>query len=303
MHRERISAAGLVYALAAYLLWGVSPVYWKLLAGVPAFELLAHRVIWCALLLAALMALRGTLGEVRRALAADGARWRLLASTVCIGGNWLVYIWAVMTDQILAASLGYYINPLVSVLLGVVFLRERLGRRQRLALLLAGAGVAVLTVSYGAVPWISLALAFSFGFYGLLRKTIPVGAEAGVLVETGLLAPWLVGFLVARAADGGAFLRLGRATDLLLVGTGVITLLPLVWFTRGARLLPLSTIGLLQYLAPTLQFLLAVLLYGEIFTRAHAVAFALIWVALAILSSELVQRSRPPAPPVAAEST
>ena len=292
---------GVAYAGAAFLFWGLSPVYWKLLVAVPAAEVLAHRIVWSALLLAALLAAKRRGGELLAAVRRPRTLATLVVTTALIAVNWYVYIWAMAAERVLEASLGYFVNPRVNVLLGVVFLRERLSRAQGVAVALAAVGVAVMTAEVGRVPWAALVLALTFGFYGLLRKTVDAGPQVGLAVETALLTPltllWLAG---VDRAGGGAFARGDLATDLLLAGAGAVTVLPLVWFTHGARLLPLSALGLIQYLAPTIQFLLAVLVYGEPFRTAHLVAFTIIWTGLAVFSWDLRRRVRrplvPPAP-------
>jgi len=288
---------GVAYATAAYLFWGLSPLYWKLLAAVPSRELLAHRVVWCALLLTGLLVFRRRLGELRAVLRSGGGLGTLLVTTVLIAANWYLYIWAVNHDRVLAASLGYYINPLVTVLLGMVVLRERLSRWQWASLGLAAVGVAVMVARVGEVPWLSLAMAVTFAFYSLLRKRVAAGPAAGLLVETALLSPVALGYLLVAAGAGGAFGRgVGGfgplAAGLLLAASGAITALPLLWFTHGARLLPLSTVGLLQYLAPSAQFLLAVFVYGEPFAAGHLAAFVCIWAALALFTADVRRRYR-----------
>lgn len=284
-------ARGLAYALAAYLAWGLLPVYFKALRAVPAVEVLAHRVVWSLLLLAGLLAARGGVAAFRAPFRRD--RLPLLAlTTALISTNWLTYIWAVQAGRVLEASLGYFMNPLVNVLLGVAFLGERLSPRQRLAVLLAGAGVAVLVLRAGTFPWISLVLALSFALYGLLRKRAGVDAVGGLLGETALLAPLALGYLAWRAGAGTAAFGAGARLSSLLAAAGVITALPLVWFTLGLHRLRLSTIGLVQYVAPSCQFLLAVLLYREPFGGAQAVAFGCIWGSLALYSWEALAYAR-----------
>jgi chloramphenicol-sensitive protein RarD len=217
----------------------------------------------------------------------------LAATTVLIAVNWLIYIWAIVSNRVLEGSLGYFINPLVNVLLGVIVLKERLERPVLVAVLVAALGVAWLTVQVGQPPWVSLTLAVTFGLYGLLRKLVAVGAVTGLLVETLLLAPLAVAYLAWAGLQGRLAFASGRAgLDLLLVLAGPVTALPLLLFTGAARRLPLSTLGFLQYLSPTLQFLLAVFLYGEPFTRARGVAFACIWAALLIFALHTLQRGR-----------
>lgn len=285
-------ARGVLYAVATYLAWGLFPIYFKALRAVPAVEVLAHRVVWSLVLVAAIVAARSGL----RGLAAPFRPARrlavLAATTALIATNWLVYIWAVQAGRVLEASLGYFLNPLVNVLLGVAFLREALSSRQRAAVALAAAGVAVLVVRAGAVPWIALALASSFGLYGLLRKRAAIEPLGGLLAETALLAPAALLLLGARAAAGTGAFGASAATSLLLAAAGPITALPLVSFGLAVHRLRLSTMGLVQYLTPTGQFLLAVLLYREPFGAAHAAAFALIWASLALYSWDAIARSR-----------
>jgi chloramphenicol-sensitive protein RarD len=284
-------ARGLGLALAAYLCWGLLPLYFKAMPGVPALEILAHRIVWSALLLAGLLARRGNLAAFRAPFSRD--KLPLLAiTTMLVSTNWLVYIWAVQVGRVLEASLGYFVNPLVNVLLGVAFLGERLSRRQQMAVALAGIGVAVLIVRAGTVPWVGLVLAGTFGLYGLLRKRAAIEAVGGLFGETMLLAPAALAYLAFRAHAGtGAFGSAPRVT-LLLLAAGAITALPLVWFTLGVHRLRLSTMGLIQYVTPTGQFLLAVLAYREPFGAAHATAFAFIWASLALYSWEALARAR-----------
>ena len=291
MH-DRRALAGLAYALAAYLAWGVAPVYFKALRGVPPLEILAHRVVWSVVLLAGLVAVRRQLGALRRALG-DRRRVALLAGTAAlISVNWGIFIWAVDAGRLLEASLGYFVNPLVNVVLGVAFLRETLSRAQRAAVALAAAGVVVLVVRSGAFPWLSLALALSFGTYGLLRKRAAIDALGGLFVETALLAPVALAYLVVLAARREGAFGVSTSATWLLAAAGIVTALPLLWFGHGVKRLRLSTIGLVQYVAPTVQLLLAVLAYGEAFTRPRAVAFAFIWASLAIYTGEAILRSR-----------
>jgi chloramphenicol-sensitive protein RarD len=284
-------STGLAYALAAYLSWGLLPLYFKALKHVPALEILAHRVIWSLVLLAALLAVRGGRGAFTAPF--RNGRWAILAvTTALISTNWLVYIWAVNNGRIVEASLGYFINPLVNVLLGVAFLGEGLTRRQRLAIGLAAAGVAVLVVRAGTFPWVSLVLALTFGLYGLVRKRAAIDAVGGLFAETALMAPLAIAFLGSRAAAGTGAFGSSPGTTALLLAAGAITAMPLVWFTMGVHRLQLSTMGLVQYVAPTGQFLLGVALYREPFTRAHAAAFALIWASLALYTWDALRRVR-----------
>lgn len=290
--RSDPTPAGLAYALGAYLVWGLSPVYFKALQAVPPLEILSHRVAWSVALLAAAVAASGTLGELRRSLASRRALLTLGATTLLISGNWLLYIWAVNSGHLLEASLGYFVNPLVSVVLGVVALRESLSRPQLVAVGLAGVGVLWMVLGYGRFPWISLTLATTFGLYGLLRKSAGLGAVTGLLAETALLAPAALLYLGATAAAGSGAFGSGWRTSLLLAAAGAITAVPLVWFALAVRRLRLSTMGFLQYLAPSLQFALAVWLYREPFTRSHLVTFGFIWASLGLYSWDALSRLR-----------
>jgi chloramphenicol-sensitive protein RarD len=281
-------SVGFSAALAAYLIWGLAPIYFKSLARVPPLEILAHRVVWSVGVLTLAVAATRRWSTVRQAFASRRALKVLLATTALISANWLIFIWAVTSGRLLEASLGYFVNPLVNVALGAAFLRESLSRRQVLAVAIAAVGVAVLVVDRGSVPWVPLALALTFGVYGLLRKAAQIDAIGGLLVETLLLAPLAATYLVVRESRGdGAF---GGDPELsaLLAAAGVITAVPLVLFAAGVRRLRLSTIGLIQFVAPTTQFLLAVIAYREPVGRAHAVAFPLIWLSLAIYTSERI---------------
>jgi len=267
--------------------------FWKLLQDVPAPQILAHRIAWGLVFVAVWMTLRRRWPELAAVMRRPRTVAALLASTCFIAINWGLFIYAVNTDRVLATSLGYFINPLVSVLLGLVVLGERLTHRQWLAVFLAATGVVVITVQAGQLPWISLVLPVSFGMYGLLRKTVNADAVVGLAFETAALAPLAVGFILFEESRGaGAMGHVSIGTDLLLVTGGAVTALPLILFTLGVRRLLLSTAGLLQYIAPTCSFLLAVLLYGEDFTLTHAVSFGLIWVALAIYTIELRAKLR-----------
>jgi chloramphenicol-sensitive protein RarD len=284
---------GTAAAVAAFVMWGLFPLYWKTLAAVPAVEVVAHRTAWGLVSVAIWVTLRERWADVRAVASRPRTILRLAGSAVLIGLNWLLYVWAVIHDHVVEASLGYFVNPLVNVLLGVLVLRERLDRARRIAVALAVAGVTVLTLWHGRLPWIALALAVSFGLYGLARKTVSADAVVGLLWETGLLTPLAASYLVTLGVRGcGAFGPSAPGTSALLVLAGAVTAVPLVLFTLGARALPLSTVGLLQYVSPSLQFLLAVLVFREPFTLAHAATFACIWAALAILSWDLRRRLR-----------
>ena len=290
---DRRTAAGAGYALAAFLLWGLNPIYFKAVASVPAYEVMVHRAVWSALLLAVLVTIGHKWRTVGQVLLSPRTLRALLLSAILIASNWYAYIWAVENARIVETSLGYFINPLVNVLLGLLFLRERLNVRQWAAVALAAVGVLNLTVQLGQLPWIALYLAISFGIYGLVRKTAPVDALGGLFIETALMTPAALLFIAWLAWMGaGALGTRSHAFDLLLVASGVVTALPLLWFSAAARRLKLSTLGFFQYLSPTTQFLLGVFVWGEPFTRIHAVSFACIWVALAIITVDALVRAR-----------
>jgi chloramphenicol-sensitive protein RarD len=284
---------GLVLGLAAYTAWGVVPLYWRQLTGVDPVEILACRALFGAVTFVALAAAMRQLGGAVAALRDRRALVVLAAASALLALNWGLFIHATLGGHLLQASLGYFINPLLSVALGVVFLRERLRRLQLVAIALAAVGVAWLAVGAGP-PWIALTLAGSFGIYGLLRKTAPVAALAGSTVETLLMAPVGAAYLIWIAADPsrGVFSHAGTTTHALLAGTGLVTALPLLWFTAAARRLPLATIGFLQYLAPTGQFLMAIFVFHEPMASRKLVAFAFIWVGLAVFSLDLVRVTR-----------
>jgi len=270
--------------LAAYCIWGVAPIYFKLVGHVQPLEIIAHRVTWSAILLMAVLALSGKLGELRLPLKSLG--W-LLLSAMLLACNWLIFVFAVLNDQIIDTSLGYFINPLVSVFLGIFFLGERLRPLQWLALSIAFLGVMIQLVVLGHLPLISLALAFSFGFYGLIRKNLNLPAVSGLALETLIILPFALGYLVWQQAQGAlAFSNLSLETDLLLVLGGVVTSLPLLFFAGAVTRLSLTTVGIFQYLAPSLTLLLAVLYFEEPFNRVQFATFFCVWVSIVIFTTE-----------------
>jgi len=284
---------GLAASIGAFAIWGLFPLYLKPLAGVPSVQIMAHRIVWCCLIVFAWLAMRGELGAVRAALADRASRLRLTASATLISVNWLIYIWAVNSGHVVESSLGYFINPLLSIALGVLVLSERLTRAQWTAVSLAAIGVLYLAIVSGQPPWIALALAVSFGTYGLIRKVVAVEAVPGLATETLLLTPFAAAFLVWTELHGtGALGHSSPGVNSLLLASGLITALPLALFAYGARRIPLSTVGLVQYIGPTLQFLLGVFLYHEPFPRARAIGFVLIWTALVIYAADGLWRSR-----------
>jgi chloramphenicol-sensitive protein RarD len=263
------------------------------MAEVPALQIMAHRVLWCCLLVFGWLAVRGELGAVRAALADPASRIKLIGSAALISVNWLIYVWAVNSGHTVDASLGYFINPLLNVVLGVAVLKEHLNRAQWTAVALAAVGVLYLTLVSGRPPWIALSLAATFGTYGLIRKVVKVESVPGLATETLLLAPFALALLLWSEAHGsGAFGHSSATVHALLVGSGLVTALPLALFAYGARLIPLSTVGLVQYIGPTLQFLIGVLVFHEAFPWTRAIGFAFIWTALAIYAADGAWRAR-----------
>jgi len=280
------STRGTISAITAFFLWGIFPIYWKALQHVSSTQILAHRVVWSLVFVLVLLSFQRRWNEAKSVISFYRNVCIFLVTSFLLGGNWLIYIWAVNSNQIVEASLGYFINPLVNICLGMVFLRERLYRSQFISVLLAFVGVLFLTLQYGRLPWIALTLALTFGTYGLLRKTAKAGSMVGLLFDTGFLAPIFLLYLLFLAAHGsGAFVSTNLKTDVLLIGAGVVTAVPLLLFAYGARRIQYSTVGFLQYIAPTGQLLVGVFLYREQFTRAHAIAFGLVWVALFLYST------------------
>jgi len=285
-------ATGVAYAAAAYLTWGAFPLYFHALGGVPAPQVLAHRILWSALFLVLLLTARRGWREAVRELRIPGTVPALAVSATLIAANWLIYIWSVNAGHVLEASLGYFVNPLVMVVLGVAFQRDRLTRLQSAAVAVAAAGVLALVVWGHRVPWIALGLALTFGLYGLVRKRVRVGAATGLFCEVAVLSPLAALYLAWLSRAGANAFGSSTRVTVLLAASGVVTAVPLMWFALGVQRLRLSTVGLLQYLNPTTQFLIAVFAFGEPFQRAHAVAFACIWASLAMYSADALARSR-----------
>jgi chloramphenicol-sensitive protein RarD len=284
--RTEANASGLAAATAAYLLWGVLPAFWKLLGAVPPLEVLANRVLWSLLFTLALLAGLGRLGELRAVLRSPRERLGLGAASVFIALNWGIFIWAVQANRIVETSLGYYLNPLLSAALGVAFFRERLAAAQLAAIALAALGVGVQIAAYGGVPWVALALASTFTCYGVAKKRTAVSSLASLSFETAALAPLALAWLALGApAPGGALAAGDTRTSALLLASGPITAAPLIAFAAAARRLPFTILGLFQYASPTISLILAVVAYGEPFTRAHAVSFACIWLALGLFTA------------------
>jgi chloramphenicol-sensitive protein RarD len=278
---------GILYGILTYVLWGFMPLYWKALQAVPASEILAHRMVWSLFFVLALLAYKRHWRWIRPSLGNGRIMLTFFITAILLTINWFTYIWGVNAGFIIETSLGYFINPLVNVLLGFLFLKERLRRGQLLAILIALSGVVYLTISYGAFPWLALTLAITFAFYGLLRKTASLDAAEGLALETAILFLPAVVFLLFLSRNGSSsFANSTPQTTILLMGAGIATGVPLLLFSTAARRITLTNIGLLQYLAPTIQFLLGVLVFKEIFTPTHMVAFSFIWLALIIYTIE-----------------
>jgi chloramphenicol-sensitive protein RarD len=283
---------GILYATGAYIVWGLLPLYWKALHDVPALEILAHRMVWCLGVVFLLLAYQRHWSWLPGLLRNPRTVAIFVLSALLLTLNWFVYIWAVNQGRVVESSLGYFINPLVNVLLGVLFLRERLRMWQGVAIALALCGVLYLTVNYGSLPWIALTLAGSFGLYGLLRKTAPLNSLEGLTLETLLLFLPALAYLLFQETNGvSAFGHAGLLTTLLLAFSGAATALPLLLFAAGARSITMTTLGILQYIAPTLQFLLGVLVYHEPLTLARLAGYCLIWLALAVYTADGLLRA------------
>ena len=282
-------ALGVGYVTGAYLLWGILPVYWKLLQNVPPVQILAHRIVWAFGFLLALLLVTGKFVAFCNEAVQIARQPRKMATVfvvaVILNLNWLTYIWAVNNDHIVQTSLGYYINPLVSIMLGVVILKERLSMWQLIAFLLAAAGVLNLTVQYGAFPWVAMVLAVTFGLYGLFKKMVNIGSITGLTLETLLTCTFAMPYLAYVIHTGSSSFGFSLApVNLLLMGAGAVTAIPLVLFAAGTKRLPLVTVGFLQYISPTMTLLLGVMVYHEPFTRGHLLSFGLIWVGLLLFS-------------------
>ncbi|MCT1901262.1 EamA family transporter RarD [Oceanobacillus sojae] len=283
---------GAIITFVAYLLWGIFPIYWKFLDNVPAGEVLAHRIVWSLVFMVFLVLVTGNWRqfiETVQLLKKDRKKTiAIITASIVISINWFLFIFSVQHGHVLQASLGYYINPLISILLAVFVLKEKTTKGQVLSFILAGIGVLYLTLSYGVFPWISLLLALTFGFYGLIKKTINLHAMYGLTIETLVVAPVALLYLIFIPSEGSfTFSPLFASDNLLLIGGGVITAVPLLLFAAGAKRIPLAMVGFLQYVAPTIMFFLGVFLYNETFTVHHMITFALIWIALIIYMASI----------------
>ena len=282
---ENQSKTGIIYGLACYFIWGVLPIYWKQIGHVNSLEVLASRFIWSVVFVALIILCTGRLqsfkDEARLIFSKTSTAWRMIMAGVMISFNWGIFIWAVSQGHIIETSMGYYINPLVNVLFGMLFLGERLLKLQKIAVACATAGILYLIYQTGSLPWISVGLPMTFASYGLLKKVIPGSAFTTTLIETLIISPVALGFLFYQAQHGGNAYQTGSLHDLFyLVGAGVVTAIPILLFTAAAKLLPFKTIGFLQYLSPSITFLIGVFLYGEPFTTTHAISFGCIWLGL-----------------------
>ncbi|WP_339891272.1 EamA family transporter RarD [uncultured Alteromonas sp.] len=286
MRVQQASAAqvGIMCAIAAYTMWGIAPIYFKQLTVLPAAEILMHRIIWSVLVLVGLIVALNQWTKVMAAFRNKKVMQVLLVAGILLGANWLLFIWAVNNDHILDASLGYYINPLINVFLGRLFLGERLRTFQRVAVVLAIVGVAILIFSYGHVPWIALVLAGSFSIYGILRKQVAVDSLPGLFIETLMLSPLALGYWLLFGSEYSNLFNNDASLNMLILAAGIVTTAPLLCFTAAARRIMYSTLGFLQYIGPTLMFVLAVYLYDEPLDEARLITFGFVWLALAVFS-------------------
>lgn len=288
---------GIIWAIGAYLLWGVLPIYWKWLNHVPSDEILTSRIVWAFIFMVIFVVfMRNSkllIADIRTLWQNQKAFWSLFAASVMISGNWFLYIWAVNNNHLVETSLGYYINPLVSVLLGIIFLKEKLTPAQKVAFLMATVGVVTLTVSFGRFPWLAFTLAITFAVYGLMKKTIPLDALRGLTIETLFIMPFALIYYVYLFVNGRAELfHHSLQTDALLVLTGAATAIPLLLFAKGAQKLPLYLIGFLQYIAPTCMLFLGVIIYNETFKPIDLMSFSFIWLALILFTVSKLMDSR-----------
>lgn len=291
--QQQRTRQGILLAIGAYTMWGIAPIYFKSLSEVSPLEILSHRIVWSFFLLAFLLHLGRSWRNVRDTLTSKPKMTYLVATSLLVGANWLIFIWAVNANHMLDASLGYYINPLINVVLGMIFLGERLRKLQWFAVGLATIGVLIQIVAFGSIPVVAIALAFSFGLYGLLRKKVSLEAQTGLFIETLVMLPAAAIYLLFIADSATSDLAANPITlNLLLIAAGIVTTLPLLCFTGAATRLKLSTLGFFQYIGPSLMFLLAVLIYGEAFTTDKAVTFAFIWSALVIFSFDGLRHNK-----------
>ena len=285
MDDSATNKSGILLVVSAYIFWGLLPIFWKSLRNVPPLEILGHRILWSFVFLAAIQLVRNRWDEMRKKLKDPKTKITFIATSSLIGFNWFLYVWAINSGFIVETSLGYFINPLVSVFLGVIILRERLSRVQWFAIVIAAIGVLYMTVIYGVFPWIALVLAVCFGTYGLLRKIGSLGALDGLTFETAaLFFPSLIYLIFLESIGRGAFAHISLQTTVLLSFTGIVTAFPLLLFAAAIRRIPLATVGILQYILPTMLFLVGVLVYKETFSTTRLIGFIIIWIALILFS-------------------
>lgn len=283
MQKEK--TAGIVCAVAAYGLWGILPIYWKLINNVFSIEILSNRIVWAFVFMALIIAVTRQWTELKEMVKDRKQMFNIFAASILIAINWGLYIWAVNSNKIVDASLGYYINPLLAVALGVLIFKEKLNNWTWAAITIASIGVLIKTVQYGKIPWISLALAISFALYGAIKKSVKANSIIGLTIETAMLAPVAAAYIAYRNVSGiGAFNTEGTLVILLLIGAGIVTAVPLLLFSSAAKRLPLSLVGLTQYISPTISLLIAIFIYHEGFTNGDMIAFCFIWVALIVYS-------------------
>lgn len=292
MNSNNQATHGILFALAAYFMWGIAPLYFKQLIEVPAIEIIMHRIVWSALILLILVSVLKQWPKVQFALKHKRTLLVLMASSLLIGANWLIFIWAVNNEHMLDASLGYYINPLINVFLGKMFFSERFTKAQKVAIFLALLGVSVQVISFGQLPWIALVLATSFSIYGLLRKQAPVDSMPGLLIETIMLLPFALLYWLLLASPASSMLSNEFSFNALLIASGVVTVVPLLCFTAAAKRLHLSTLGFMQYIGPTLMFILAVNVYGETLEISKLISFAFIWLALSVFTYDAWRKNK-----------
>ncbi|MGP4080715.1 EamA family transporter RarD [Pseudalkalibacillus sp. R45] len=293
LNRLSDSVVGMFYTLAAFIAWGVLPIYWYFLKGIPAYEIFAHRILWSFLFAAFILLLIGGWPQVKKVLANRvQASWVFLAA-VLISANWFIFIWAVTSNHVIGASLGYYINPLLSIALGVIIFREKLNHWKIISLLLAATGVLIMTIQFGQVPWVALIIASTFALYGVVKKVVKVEPLVSVTLETLFILPIVLSYLLFLQVKGTAALgHVSILETIFLLGAGAVTALPLLWFSKGAQKIPLSTIGFLQYINPTIQLLVGIYFFHETFTNTHLISFGFIWVALTLFSLSQINFKR-----------
>jgi len=292
MGERSSTTAGYIYTLQAFLAWGILPIYWKLLNSVPALEILSHRIFWSFIFLF-LWLLLTKQKRTWNLLKQKKTRNSLLLSSLLIGSNWGLYIYAVNSNQIIEASLGYYITPLMNIMLGMLVLKEKLDKLKLSALIIASFSVLYLTLDYGQFPWIAIVLAVSFSIYGLIKKTAGIEAMPALNIETLLLTPIAAGFIGYKLIAGTGSLFVGSSSiDLLFIMSGVATTLPLYWFAKGAQRIPLSSVGFMQYIGPSIMLIIGIVMYGETFKQEQAIAFGLIWIALVLYTISMIRNTR-----------